>query len=429
MDLTFFIDNYRLNLLNNFWGNPRFPSFGNFLGLRDDNGFWGSKDFCGLDYSSPTMPLCPVSNLSFSRQLFWEPTYYERRLSRSQRFVSTAFFFPLKPLKILWKQLADQTYQSLQPIQQRWRGLRVFAADGVTLKVPESLWGVFGSHRGSRGSGSTQSHAVFLYDLLARVPVNLRTGTSHQDARNLLKRMLCSLPDSLGLLLLDAGFYSFELFQRLLSKNSQFLIPMKTNATPKLLKPFSKNDGLYQISQRLLPNLPTTMTVRIVTIQRPGFLPRRLVTSLLDPQAFPAQEIAELYHHRWHIETFFREFKHTLKAQQWHAQNLHAFYTEVLFFMLLCCLTRLVMTQTGLPPASLSFSKSLRFVSRFLDLTAYQTLKNGPLIYRSLIQQITKYCKMKPNSQKHRSFVRNSQLRRLIAREKIVVQQLIKTLT
>ena len=42
---------------------------------------------------------------------------------------------------------------------------------------------------------------------------------------------------------------------------------------------------------------------------RDGFRRRRLVTSLLDPDRFPASELARLYHLRWDIETFYTEEK------------------------------------------------------------------------------------------------------------------------
>jgi len=37
-----------------------------------------------------------------------------------------------------------------------------------------------------------------------------------------------------------------------------------------------------------------------------------LLTSLLDAKAWPAQEIAQQYEQRWHIETSYLELKQTL---------------------------------------------------------------------------------------------------------------------
>jgi len=58
-------------------------------------------------------------------------------------------------------------------------------------------------------------------------------------------------------------------------------------------------------------------------------LPVNVRSVLLDAVQYPAGDIAELYHKRRHIETFSREYKHTLNAQCSHFQ------------MLLCTLTRL----------------------------------------------------------------------------------------
>jgi len=47
------------------------------------------------------------------------------------------------------------------------------------------------------------------------------------------------------------------------------------------------------------PLLPSLWTARAVRYQRPGFPPQILLTSLLDPDLYPATEIAALYHGCW----------------------------------------------------------------------------------------------------------------------------------
>lgn len=45
--------------------------------------------------------------------------------------------------------------------------------------------------------------------------------------------------------------------------------------------------------------------------------PQTLLTTLLDPVAYPAEEIVEFYHERWELELGFDEIKtHTLKRQE-----------------------------------------------------------------------------------------------------------------
>ena len=49
------------------------------------------------------------------------------------------------------------------------------------------------------------------------------------------------------LLLIDMGFYSLEIFCLLLKQGVHSVIPMRSNGKPRLIKQFSKTDGLYQI--------------------------------------------------------------------------------------------------------------------------------------------------------------------------------------
>lgn len=308
----------------------------------------------------------------------------------------------------LWRHLARQAYQALPHSQRLWHGLRIFALDSTTLRMPEALGPVFGFTQGT-GVGPAQSRVAILYDLHARLPVRCKVGhILRQQDKHLIQYLLSSL--GMGtLLVLDAGFYSQRIFLRLLKKQIHFLVPLLPQAKPQCLKSLGPNDGTYQIQSKRVSR-KNKVTVRILVAHRKGFRPRRLVTSLLDPQVFPADELVGLYHERWHIETFFREFKHTLSVQSWHANKLHAFYIELIFFMLLSCLTRLVMAQSGKDPSKLSFGRSFNLVRRMLCLSAYVPIVCWEKLYKQLLQRIA-FCEIdvRPN----RNFERDQPKRRL----------------
>jgi hypothetical protein len=309
--------------------------------------------------------------------------------------------------------LALQAYQSLPRSQQLWHGLRVFALDSTALQLPEALWPVFGSAKSGTGVGPAQSRVAVLYDLHERLTVRCKAGHFlRQQDKHLIQYLLSSL--GIGtLLILDAGFYSQRIFLQLLKKQIHFLVPLLPQAKPKRLKSFGPYDELCQIQSKRVSR-KSKVTVRILVACRKGFRPRRLATSLLDPQAFPAQELVELYHERWHIETFFREFKHTLSAQSWHANKIRAFYIELIFFMILSCLTRLVMAQSGKDPSKLSFGKSLNLVRRMLGLSAYVPTTYWEKLYKQLLQWVATYeIDIRPN----RNFERNQSERRLRNRQ------------
>jgi hypothetical protein len=71
----------------------------------------------------------------------------------------------------------------------------------------------------------------------------------------------------------------------------------------------------------------------VLFVYRKGFRRRRLVTSLLDPILFPASELANIYHMRWDIETFYRDFKHTMRTTSWHCATPTTFHQELLVYV------------------------------------------------------------------------------------------------
>ncbi len=70
-------------------------------------------------------------------------------------------------------------------------------------------------------------------------------------------------------------------------------------------------------TRRLWNALPAQITLRLIRypVCIPGFRSRYiiLVTTLLDPVAYPAAELAQLYARRWSVKLFFRHIKTTLQ--------------------------------------------------------------------------------------------------------------------
>lgn len=344
------------------------------------------------------------------------------------RLVSVSAFtqlrqrFPLRVLLRLWMALAKDAHQAVPPRYALWRGFRLRAMDGTTLNLPEALWPYFRAHHGSQGQGPVQGHLVLLYDLHSRVPVRLRLGAVDDKERPLALKLLNRLGPE-DLLLIDGGFYSIFLFAILDRRGRKFIIPMRKNGKPKQIRKLGPNDGIYEIRAskkywKDVPGVPERMIVRIVTVKRRGFRDRRLVSNLLDPQAFPAKEIAEVYHQRWHIETFYRELKHTLRVEHWHARKPRSLYAELFFMMILATLTRLAMADAAgshHPPGGLSFSKSLRWMQTALVISAMLPMPQWLALYAELLEKIRR-CRIdvRPN----RRFERDRQKRRKAARAK-----------
>lgn len=219
------------------------------------------------------------------------------------------------------------------------------------------------------------------------------------------------------LILIDNGFYSWKHFDMIRKREAHFICPLTTSSRPKVIKKLNRDDYLCQIKQSRGTG---TMEVRVVYLYRNGFRRRRIATSLVDHQSYPREELGEIYHKRWHIETYYREFKSSMKATKWHCGKPKSFLIELYSKMVLGCLVRYVMAeainsdaQCALTISDISFSKTLRHFTCFLmDIVFHQT-KNYEQSWNQLLALIRKSL---VNSKPERSFSRDTQYIRKKAR-------------
>lgn len=215
-----------------------------------------------------------------------------------------------------------------------------------------------------------------LFDVISRAPLWCVYGAASTSEHKLIPRLIWHIKKG-DLLLLDSGFHFCATFKRIMRRTAHFLIPAKENIRPSVLRKLAEGDYLCEIKDY---SDKTTITVRAVFVYRDGFRRRRLVTSLLDPIEFPASELAPLYHKRWDIETFYRDFKCTLRATSWHCKTPETFQRELLMHMIVCCIIRIAMVgacrQVKLSVGQLSFGRALTETRLFLKLLVTVTDAN-----------------------------------------------------
>src|SRR5439155_21692860 len=106
--------------------------------------------------------------------------------------------------------------------------------------------------------------------------------------------------------IVDREFSTYEMFQRLADpgRERHWLTRAKwgKNAPKlKIVQRLGPRDSIVELrpspyTRFLNPTLPDTLRVRAIRYQRRGLRPQILLTSLLDPDAYPAAEIVALYH-------------------------------------------------------------------------------------------------------------------------------------
>jgi len=143
-----------------------------------------------------------------------------------------------------------------------------------------------------------------------------------------------------------------------------------------------RHDGLfqwekgYQQSKILTPKqwrqVPAHITVRLLRFD--AVIRRRkkritLVTTLLDPVAYPAQELIGLYARRWHLELALRHLKTTMGMELLRCQTPDMAEKELLAYLvaynMIRCLMAQAVAQAGVEMDRLSFKGTVDAVRQY----------------------------------------------------------------
>jgi len=274
---------------------------------------------------------------------------------------------------------------------ERWRGLAVYGVDGTTLRVPdtaenEAAFGRVATRWESTG-GYPLLRLVALMVLRRHVLTGLALGGFHDSELALATTLWPQLPDA-SLVILDREFSVYALFHQLADATRQrhWLTRAKTGRTAlrrRTVERLGPGDDLVELYpsheiRRIHRDLPPTLRVRAIRHHHRGFRPQTLLTSLLDPVAYPAAELVALYHERWELELGFDEVKtHTLEREEALRSKTPArILQEVWGLALGYNLVRLAMARVAararVPPVRISFRHALQFI-RLFWLTAWTT--------------------------------------------------------
>lgn len=327
---------------------------------------------------------------------------------------------PLKILQLAFKLLGVKCQLRWADGDHRWRGLEILAMDKTTLALPESpeLAKKLGWHKANGALGTVGAELACLFCVVARAPVAYAYAKANSSENKLFDKLFKSMPPR-SVLLVDSGYYAFSLFEKILTvPGCHFVIPMAVSGRPKLVRKLGPHDYLAEIADSRRKG--KTMLVRIVYAYHKGFRRRRLVTSLLDPELYPAAEIAALYHLRWTIETFYREFKVTMRANHWHCATVENFEKELACQMIVACLAKLALgdaaAASGRLPGQMSFAGSYaELKTLFTRLLRHGGRGDAGLddCYQTLVRRCAKH---KTRGRPGRSYPRDKQLYRKKAR-------------
>lgn len=258
-----------------------------------------------------------------------------------------------------------------------WRGLSLYGVDGSTLRVADSdeNRAHFGGPSGARGeSGYPLVRVATLMALRSHLMASVAFGPYDDSEIVLASSLWREVPDD-SLMMVDRGFLAAGILLPLNrdGKNRQWLTRAKSTTRWRVLKSLGKNDDLveFDVSSQARaydPSLPKTFTARVIKYEKKGFRAATLVTSMLDHEAFPAQEIVGLYHERWELELGYDEIKTEMleREETIRCKSVAAVEQELWGIFLAYNLVRLEMERTAdqlsVEPVRISFAGALRLI-------------------------------------------------------------------
>jgi hypothetical protein len=289
-----------------------------------------------------------------------------------------------QPLATLFATTAAQ-WATASANAHRWRGLAVYGVDGSRLRIPDSPANdqTFGRPKSGRGrAGYPQVRIVALMVLRSHVLAGLVIGACGEGEVTLAASLWSKLPEA-SLTIVDRGFLSYLLFHQIQTQgpNRHWLTRAKKNLQWRVRQRLGPHDGLVDLPvhrnlRRAHPELPATLPARAIRYHQRGFRPHTLLTSLLDPAAYPAAEIIALYHERWELELGFDEVKtHTLEREETLRSRAPARVRQEIWGLAIGYnLVRLEMARVAaraaVAPPRISYRHTLMFIRNFW-LTAW----------------------------------------------------------
>jgi len=255
--------------------------------------------------------------------------------------------------------------QSQAGAARLWCRRLVDIVDGSSVSMPDEaeLQAAFPQPSGQKpGCGFPVARLLAIFSWASGVLLKLAVDSLHVSELALLRRVRAALtPQSVALA--DRHFSSYHDIALLQAGGHDVVMRLHQRRPTDLRRGRRLGGGDHLVtwtrptqpatgfSDTEWAALPATLTVRHVraVVARRGFRSRRIeiMTTLLDPQAYPASELIDLYRQRWIIELNLRSLKTTMKMDVLRCKSVEMIRKELLMYQIAYNLIRWLMWQAA----------------------------------------------------------------------------------
>ena len=283
-----------------------------------------------------------------------------------------------EPLRALFELVASPLASS-RTRGAFYRDWRLMAVDGTTVDLAdtEANSTYFGRPSSGRGEGIgafPQLRAVGLGECGTHAVVDAALGGYDVSEKRLLGELFRSMGPSM-LVFADRGFYGFDLWNAARATGAALCWRARTD----LILPIEErlSDGSYRSSiYARADRRHDGVAVRVVDyrLEDPGRGENdtryRLLTTILDEEAAPGEELAALYAERWEFESSLDELKSHQRGPRIVLRSkmpdgvVQEFYGYLCVHFAIRWLMHQVAAESDTDPDRLSFTRTLRVARR-----------------------------------------------------------------
>jgi len=273
---------------------------------------------------------------------------------------------PRAVLERLVAESARRLHTRLPP-QDGWHGRRVYVVDGSSVSMPDTpeLQAAFPQPAGQqKGCGFPVARLVALFCWSSGALLDLALDALQVHELTLFRRLGERL-EAGRLVLADRAYGGYADLACLRARGVDAVVRLhqRRRAAGRQGKRLGPGERLVQwdrpatwrpalgLTRAAFARLPATLTLRLIRVRHAprGFRSRTIhvVTTLLDPLRFPADELRALYRDRWTAELNLRSLKIGLGMDVLRAQSVDVVRKEILMHLLAYNLIRLLMWQAA----------------------------------------------------------------------------------
>ena len=283
------------------------------------------------------------------------------------------------PLESLFH-LTSTHWSEREDREDTWHGLQLFSIDGTQLRTAdtEQTAEAFGyiKNRPDKHTEYPIVRLCALMSLRSRLIRDVKFGSSAIGEINYAKQLVNSVPNH-SLTIFDRCYLSAELmvnWQRAQSEQ-HWMTPIKSNTKYRVVEQYSDNDMLVEMevsahARKQDPGLPLSWLARLVTYQEKKQKNHitGLLTSLVDNNQYPAEDILNVYFEHWEIENGYGEIKQYQLDDSilLRSQTVQGVNQEIWGLLIAYNLIRVEISQIAkeakVSPLRVSFVMALRYI-------------------------------------------------------------------